>query len=170
MNNGGVEAPAHHGELKARLIRQLASRCSPYSNLGGGCPENQRPYAMVCSAKGAGIGPELNPAYQGLMMPWQPAWRCARPTGVSNMKKALLAAAMSILTVSAISTGSALAANVPCEDMLSQVREAKSSTNLNATDEKKLAELEAKGVERCNADDDKRADEFFGQALKLLGR
>jgi hypothetical protein len=35
---------------------------------------------------------------------------------------------------------------------------------------KKVADLETKGIERCNADDDKRADGFFADALKIMGK
>ena len=35
---------------------------------------------------------------------------------------------------------------------------------------KAVAELQTKGTERCNADDDKRADAFFADALKLAGK
>ncbi|WP_352862249.1 hypothetical protein [Mesorhizobium sp. M0802] len=41
---------------------------------------------------------------------------------------------------------------------------------LSAADKTKLSDLEAKGVERCNADDDKRADDFFAQAMKIMGK
>jgi len=27
-----------------------------------------------------------------------------------------------------------------------------------------------KGIERCNADDDKRADDFFAQAMAIMGK
>ena len=54
--------------------------------------------------------------------------------------------------------------------MLKDVRAAKATAKLNEADKAQVDQLEAKGVERCNADDDKRADEFFAQALKLLGK
>nr|WP_201404546.1 hypothetical protein [Kaistia sp. 32K] len=62
------------------------------------------------------------------------------------------------------------AAAVPCEDMLAQLRAAKAGVTLSAADQAKLDELEAKGVERCNADDDKRADAFFKQGMAILGK
>jgi hypothetical protein len=62
----------------------------------------------------------------------------------------------------------AYAATVRCEDMLQQLRTAEKSASLSAADKAKVAELENKGIERCNADDDKRADTFFGDALKLV--
>lgn len=65
----------------------------------------------------------------------------------------------------------AQAATVPCEDLLAQLRSAEASVGtLSAADKEKLAELEAKGIERCNADDDKRADAFFTEALAMLGK
>ncbi|KNY31774.1 hypothetical protein ATU3B_13855 [Agrobacterium genomosp. 3 str. CIP 111-78] len=83
------------------------------------------------------------------------------------MEKILLAAAIATITGF---VSSAYAAPVPCEDMLKELRTATSASTLNAADAKAVADLEAKGVERCNADDDKRADVFFADAMKLLGK
>ena len=59
---------------------------------------------------------------------------------------------------------------LPCEDMLAQYRteQAKGAALDDAT-KAKVSELETKGIERCNADDDKRADDFFAQAIQLMG-
>ncbi|NLS01576.1 hypothetical protein HGP17_32480 [Rhizobium sp. P38BS-XIX] len=62
------------------------------------------------------------------------------------------------------------AANVPCEELLKQLRAAEAAGKPSTGDKVKIADLEAKGIERCNADDDKRADEFFTEALKILGK
>ena len=66
--------------------------------------------------------------------------------------------------------GIAHAAPVPCEDALKAMRAAKETSKLSDSDAKKVADLETKGVERCNADDDKRADQFFGEAMKVMGK
>lgn len=58
---------------------------------------------------------------------------------------------------------------LPCEDMLASVRAAASATVPEA-EKAALDELTNKGIERCNADDDKRADSFFAQALGLTGK
>ncbi|MDB5587142.1 MAG: hypothetical protein JWP26_2112 [Devosia sp.] len=59
---------------------------------------------------------------------------------------------------------------LPCEDMLAKYRAAQpKAASLDDATKAKVAELEAKGLERCNADDDKRADDFFGQAIQLIG-
>lgn len=60
------------------------------------------------------------------------------------------------------------AATVPCEDMLQKLRDAEKTATLSAADKAQVTELETKGIERCNADDDKRADTFFGDALKIV--
>ncbi len=57
-------------------------------------------------------------------------------------------------------TGHAL----PCEAMIASVTKALAATP--ATPE--VADLQAKALERCNADDDTRADGFAAQALALL--
>jgi hypothetical protein len=73
------------------------------------------------------------------------------------------------LAVNAI-TAAALAANVPCEDMLKDVRAGLKSAKLSDADKTKVIDLQNKGIERCKADDDTHADEFFQQALTLLGK
>ncbi len=64
----------------------------------------------------------------------------------------------------------AMAAVTPCETMLKDLRAETAKAKLNDADKAKVAELESKGIERCNADDDKRADEFFTEAMKVLGK
>jgi hypothetical protein len=59
---------------------------------------------------------------------------------------------------------------VPCEDMLSKVRTELADAKLSAADQATIKDLVDKGIERCNADDDERADGFFAQAMKLLGK
>lgn len=57
---------------------------------------------------------------------------------------------------------------VPCESMLKDLRAAVAAAKLGDSDAAKVKDLEDKGIERCNADDDKRADDFFGQAMKIV--
>ena len=59
---------------------------------------------------------------------------------------------------------------VPCEDMLKDLRAAVDGAALNDADKAKIAELQDKGIERCNADDDARADAFFADAMKIMGK
>lgn len=86
------------------------------------------------------------------------------------MKKYALALSLVALSTSFVTSDSFAASPVPCEDMLNQVRAAEATATLTDADKTKVSELETKGVERCTADDDKRADEFFAQALKLMGK
>ena len=58
---------------------------------------------------------------------------------------------------------------VPCEVTLKELRTVLAATSPAEADKAKLDELQNKGIERCNADDDKRADGFFSQALAILG-
>ena len=69
-------------------------------------------------------------------------------------------------------TGGAVAnaATVPCENVLKQLRDAEKTATLGDADKAKVAELENKGIERCNADDDKRADKFFEDALGIVAK
>lgn len=59
---------------------------------------------------------------------------------------------------------------VPCEKMLSDLRAAVAAAKPSDADKAKIDDLENKGIERCNADDDARADGFFAQAMKILGK
>jgi hypothetical protein len=58
----------------------------------------------------------------------------------------------------------------PCEEMLKQLRAAVDAAKLSDDDAANVKALEDKGIERCNADDDKRADDFFGQAMKIVSK
>ena len=62
------------------------------------------------------------------------------------------------------------AAPVPCEKMLDSVRTALAAAKLGDAEKAKVVELENKGIERCKADDDAHADEFFAEAMKALGK
>lgn len=81
--------------------------------------------------------------------------------------KTILSAAMIGIATFVIS---AWAEDVPCEDMLKNLRAAESDAKLSDADAAKLKELEDKGIERCNADDDMHADEFFTKAMAILGK
>ncbi len=85
------------------------------------------------------------------------------------MKSLVLAIALGSIAV-ANPISSAFAAPAPCENVLKDVRAVEAAAKLNDADKAKVSELEAKGIERCNADDDKRADEFFAQAMKIMGK
>lgn len=59
----------------------------------------------------------------------------------------------------------------PCEDMLKTTKDAlAAAATLAAADKTKADEFIVKGTERCNADDDKRADGFLADAMKLMGK
>ncbi|MDX8531954.1 hypothetical protein RFM41_07625 [Mesorhizobium sp. VK25A] len=85
------------------------------------------------------------------------------------MNKFALAFAFAATAIAA-SLASAVAAPTPCETALKDLRAAEAKATLNDADKNKVSELETKGIERCNADDDKRADDFFAQAMKVLGK
>jgi len=77
--------------------------------------------------------------------------------------------ASAIFALAAFATP-ALAEEVPCENMLEDLRAAIKTATLSDADAAQVKELADKGIERCNADDDARADEFFAQAMKILGK
>jgi hypothetical protein len=80
--------------------------------------------------------------------------------------------AFALLTAGAIGmqVSSVPAAAMPCETMLKDLRDAAAKATLNDADKAKVTDLENKGIERCNADDDKRADDFISQAMKVVGQ
>ena len=82
------------------------------------------------------------------------------------MKRRMLIVALVPLAM--VASAAARAATVPCEDTLKQLRDAEKTATLNDADKAAAAELETKGIERCNADDDKRANKFFADALKIV--
>jgi hypothetical protein len=88
------------------------------------------------------------------------------------MNKVLLAAAFSMIAagVAVPTLAQAAAAPVPCEKMLSDVKAAIGTAKVSDADKQKVADLQAKGLERCKADDDAGADDFFTQALKIMGK
>lgn len=86
------------------------------------------------------------------------------------MNKLIIAAAISTFAaVNSLPTAS-LAAPVPCEQMLKDVRAATKDAKLSDVDKAKVADLEGQGLERCKADDDAGADAFFAEALKIMGK
>jgi hypothetical protein len=77
-----------------------------------------------------------------------------------------------VLTVGAIGmqASGVLAATTPCETMLKDLRAATAKAKLSDADKAQVTDLENKGIERCNADDDQRANDFFAQAMKVVGK
>lgn len=87
------------------------------------------------------------------------------------MKRMIIVAALTIVTIFGFIAHQAHAAAVaPCEDTLKTMRAAKATAKLNDADMAKVNDLEAKAIERCNADDDARADRFLADAMKIMGK
>lgn len=78
------------------------------------------------------------------------------------------AAPMQVAAVTAVTDANGRP--LPCEDLLAEVRASAAATPVADANKSQFEELQAKGIERCNADDDKRADDFFAQALALAGK
>lgn len=64
----------------------------------------------------------------------------------------------------------AVYAKVPCEETLKDVRTARTDAKLSDADTTKVDDLITKGVDRCNADDDNRANDFFKEAMTAMGK
>ncbi len=78
------------------------------------------------------------------------------------------AAAGAVQTVSGIATTDANGHPLPCEAMLSTFRATLAKATLTDANRASVTTLQAKGTERCNADDDTRADDFFAQGIALM--
>lgn len=86
------------------------------------------------------------------------------------MRKLILATLIASIAATGVIATSAYAKTVPCEDTLKQLRDAEKAAKLGDADKTKVAELERKGLERCNADDDVRANGFFDEAMKIVAK
>lgn len=56
---------------------------------------------------------------------------------------------------------------IPCEAMLKDLRAALADGSIPQKDQARATDLQGKATERCNADDDTRADAFSAEALAL---
>jgi hypothetical protein len=56
---------------------------------------------------------------------------------------------------------------IPCEEMITKLKDASAKAKPSAGDKVSADDFLAKAIERCNADDDARADAFSAQGLAL---
>lgn len=85
------------------------------------------------------------------------------------MRKTLLSLALASVAVTGLAAGHASAAPVACEDLKAKLETAMQTAKPADADKAKFDDLKARGDERCTAEDDRRADDFYTQALALLG-
>ncbi len=78
------------------------------------------------------------------------------------------APAAGVTRVGGIAVTDAAGRALPCEVMLKDLATALAAKTLDAADFTAATDLQNKALERCNADDDARADEFSAGALALL--
>ena len=72
--------------------------------------------------------------------------------------------------VSGIVATDATGRALPCEDILKTLGAAMASTSLSGADKTAAEGFQTKALERCNADDDQRADENSAQALAIASK
>ena len=85
------------------------------------------------------------------------------------MKKFMIVAMLAgVTSFAGLAPFANAAAPVPCEDGLKTLDEALKTAKPNAVDLKAITELRAKADERCVAEDDRRADGFIEDAMKLV--
>ena len=87
------------------------------------------------------------------------------------MKKTIAAFTLATaVSLSAFTSFASAATAVPCEDVLKTLNEALAKAKLSDADMKVVTDLKAKGEERCTAEDDRRADGFFNDALAIVSK
>lgn len=87
------------------------------------------------------------------------------------MKKYLMMSVVAMVTFTGgLSSSVYAAAAVPCEEVLVTLTTAMAKAKLSDADAKAVADLKAKGEERCKAEDDRRADGFFNDALAIVNK
>ena len=82
------------------------------------------------------------------------------------MKKFLIVTALASTTAMA-GFSSAFAAPT-CEDNLKKMEDTMKTKKLSDADMKSVMDLKAKASERCTAEDDKRAEGFIADAMKII--
>ena len=78
------------------------------------------------------------------------------------------APAAGVTMVSGIAVTDEAGRALPCEVMLKDVAAGLATTTIAGADKASATDFQTKALERCNADDDARADGFSAQALALL--
>lgn len=91
-------------------------------------------------------------------------------TALADPSNGGIAGTGTVQTVAGIATTDASGHPLPCEAMLKTFRATLDRATLSDADRAKVTTLEAKGTERCNADDDARADDFFAQGIALMSK
>jgi len=74
----------------------------------------------------------------------------------------------SVTLVQGVATTDTSGHALPCETMLELFRTTRASAKVADAQNATLDTLQAKGTERCNADDDTRADDFLAQGIALM--
>jgi hypothetical protein len=80
------------------------------------------------------------------------------------------AKAGSVTLVQGVAVTDASGHPIPCEDMIKQLKSAAASQDLSGSVKTQADGFLAKALERCNADDDTRADDFAAQGLAVTAQ
>lgn len=80
------------------------------------------------------------------------------------------AAPVDVVLVAGIAVTDANGRALPCEVMLKSVADGLATAKLSDADHAAAVGFQTKALERCNADDDQRADGFSAQALALVAK
>ena len=83
------------------------------------------------------------------------------------MKKFLIISTIASATAFAVFT-SAFAAPPTCEDLIKKMEVTMKTTKLKDADMKAVLALKSKATERCVAEDDRRAEGFISDEMKII--
>lgn len=84
------------------------------------------------------------------------------------MKKMIIATAFVTLTSLTGFASLANAGSVTCEENLKKLSDTMATKKLSPADLKTVNDIVAKATERCVAEDDKRAEGFIADAMKIV--
>jgi hypothetical protein len=130
------------------------SSMRPLDTMAWGNVDEAADTALTALRAGSPVADEVTAALTGL------ASALDNPAGTGP------AASGGVTLISGIAVTDAAGRAIPCETLLAQLADGLAASTL--ADKTAVTDLQAKALERCNADDDTRADGFTAQALGLL--
>jgi hypothetical protein len=165
-----VQAIAATGDLKAAEVRitdfetawdKDAATMRPLDTAAWGNVDTAADAALKALRAGTPVAADVTTTLSGLMAELQD------PTLVPGGAAADTAA---VTMVSGVAVTDANGRPLPCEEMIKQVATGVAGGKIADADKATVTDLQTKALERCNADDDQRADAFSAQALALFSK
>ncbi|HEY9211556.1 MAG TPA: hypothetical protein VIQ29_01740 [Ancylobacter sp.] len=93
-----------------------------------------------------------------------------RGFGFSPMLRSFISPIVPPIAVARFSTLNTDGTPVPCELTLAKMRGVLATSTPSGANKAKFEDLRRRGIERCKANDDKRANDLLAEALGMVGR